>query len=219
MRTSIWFVATAKVGFWPARHLGRKWLFDFNAWKPNLFCLTSLITLVLKSSFKIPELSFSSKLNLGSHIISIAKTASKKIRALICSMKFLFPYVYMYLFKSTYDLAWSIFVISELVHRTVGPSLVASLEPLVHHLNAASLSLFCRYYFGRYSSELAELVPLTYSHGRSTFYSDRLHISVVIPWCYKNSMILESFFPHTARLWNYLSITCFSWHLLSASSF
>ena len=193
--------------------------FWFQCLKTQLVLFDQSNNASAKIIFKIPELSFSSKLNLGSHIISIAKTASKKIRALICSMKFLFPYVSMYLFKSTYDLAWSIFVISELVHRTVGPSLVASLEPLVHHLNAASLSLFCRYYFGRYSSELAELVPLTYSHGRSTFYSDRLHISVVIPWCYKNSMILESFFPHTARLWNYLSITCFSWHLLSASSF
>ena len=41
--------------------------------------------------------------------------------------------------------------------------------------NVASLSLFYRYYFGRCSSELAELVPLPYSQGRSTSYSDRLH--------------------------------------------
>ena len=72
------------------------------------------------------------------------------------------------------------------VCRTVGPSIAASfncrLEPLVHHPNAASLSLFYRYYFGRYSSELAKLVSLPYSHGRSTCYSDRLHdISVTIP--------------------------------------
>ena len=44
--------------------------------------------------------------------------------------------------------------------RTVGPSLAASLEPLAHRRNVASLSLFYRYYFGRCSSELAELVPL-----------------------------------------------------------
>ena len=50
------------------------------------------------------------------------------------------------------------------VHKTVGPSTAASLEPLVHHPNAARLSLFYRYYFGRYSSELVELVPLSYSH-------------------------------------------------------
>ena len=34
-------------------------------------------------------LNFSSKLDWGSYIISIAKTASNKMGALICSMKFL----------------------------------------------------------------------------------------------------------------------------------
>ena len=48
------------------------------------------------------------------------------------------------------------------ISRVVGPLLAASLEPLAHHLNVASLSLFYRYYFGRHSSELAELVPLPY---------------------------------------------------------
>ena len=53
-----------------------------------------------KSSFKIIGLSFSSKLDWGSYIISIAKTASKKIGALIRSMKFLSPDVALYLYKS-----------------------------------------------------------------------------------------------------------------------
>ena len=44
--------------------------------------------------------------------------------------------------------------------RTVGPSLAASLEPLAHHRNVASLIVFYRYYFGRCSSELAQLVFL-----------------------------------------------------------
>ena len=93
--------------------------------------------------------------------------------------------------------------------RIVGPSLTASLEPLAHHQNVASLSLFCRYYFCRYSSELAQLVPLPYSQGRSTHYSDRLHdFSVTIPRCYKD-VYVNSFFPCTARLWNYLPIECF----------
>ena len=54
-----------------------------------------------KSSFKMLELTFSSKLDWGSYIISIAKTASKKIGALIRSMKFLSPEVALYLYKST----------------------------------------------------------------------------------------------------------------------
>ena len=41
-----------------------------------------------KSSFKMLGLTFSSKLDRGSYIISIAKTASKKIGALICSVTF-----------------------------------------------------------------------------------------------------------------------------------
>ena len=54
-----------------------------------------------KSSFKMLGLTFSFNLDWGSYIISIAKTASKKIGALICSMKFLSPEVALYLYKST----------------------------------------------------------------------------------------------------------------------
>ena len=54
-----------------------------------------------KSYFMMLVLTFSSKLDWGSYIISIAKTASKKIGALIRSMKFLSPEVALYLYKST----------------------------------------------------------------------------------------------------------------------
>ena len=78
-----------------------------------------------------------------------------------------------------------------LLHFT---SLAASLEPLAHHQNIASLSLFYRYYFGICSSEIAELVPLPYSRGRSTCYSDRLHdFSVTIPRCDKSVYICQQF--------------------------
>ena len=81
--------------------------------------------------------------------------------------------------------------------RTVVPSL------------GASLNLYYRYYFDRCSSELAQLVPLPFSQGRSTCCSDRLHdFSVTIPRCYKN-VYVNSFFPRTARLWNSLPIECF----------
>ena len=74
------------------------------------------------------------------------------------------------------------------IHRTVGTSLGASLGPLAHCRNVVSLSLFCRYYFGRYSQE------------RYTSYSDRLHdFSVTIPRCYKD-VYVNSFFPGTTRL-------------------
>ena len=86
---------------------GRKQLVDFNLEKFNWFCLTSLIKLVLlmwksmglflsKKHLLKAGVDFLSKLDWGSHIISIAKTASKKIWALIHSMKFLSPEVALY---------------------------------------------------------------------------------------------------------------------------
>ena len=82
------------------------------------------------------------------------------------------------------------------------------LEPLAHHQNVASLSLFYRYHFGRCSSELVQLIPLPFSSGRSTHYSERLHdFSVTIPRCHKD-LYANSFFPRTARLWNSLPIEC-----------
>ena len=62
-----------------------------------------LLGSVLKenSSFKILGLSFSSKLDWGSYITYVAKTASKKIGALILSMKFLSSEVALYIYKFT----------------------------------------------------------------------------------------------------------------------
>ena len=137
-------------------------------------------------------------LSLLNWIGALAKTASKKIGALILSMKFLSPEVALYLYKSSIRPCmeycchvWAgtpscfLELLGKLQKRicmTVGPSFAASLEPLAHRRNVASLSLFYRYYFGRCSSELAELVPLSFSRGRFTRYSDRLHdFSVTIP--------------------------------------
>ena len=101
-----------------------------------------------KSFFKMPKLIFSSKLDWVSEIISVAKTASKKIRALIRFMKFLSPKVVLYLYKSTIcscmeyccnvwagacscclkllDKLW------KRICRNVGPSLSSCLEPFGH---------------------------------------------------------------------------------------
>ena len=54
-----------------------------------------------KASFKMLGLTFSFKLDRGSYIISITKTASRKIGALIHSVNFLSPEVGLYLYKST----------------------------------------------------------------------------------------------------------------------
>ena len=92
---------------------------------------------------------------------------------------------------------------------SVGPSLAASHEPLAHQCNVVSLSLFYRCYFGRCSSELAQLVPLPFSRGRFTCYPDRLHdFSVTSPRFYKD-VYGNSFFPCIDILGNSLPIECF----------
>ena len=156
---------------------GRKWLVDFNAGKTQLVSFdrsknTGAIDVKMdgsvleeKTSLKMLGLTFSSKLDWGSYIDSIAKTASKKIGALIRSMKFLSPEVALYLYKSTirpcmeycchvWAGAPSCYLellnnLHKRICRTVRPLLAASLEPLAHLRNVATLSLFNRYYFGR----------------------------------------------------------------------
>ena len=92
--------------------------------------------------------------------------------------------------------------------RTIGPSLAASLEPLTHRWNVASLSLFYRYFFGRCSSELAQLVPRTFSRGGLIVILIDCMICVTISRCYKD-VYVNSFFLHTAKLLNYLPKECF----------
>ena len=101
-----------------------------------------------KTSFKMLGLTLSSKLDWGSYIVSIAKTASKKIGALIRSMKLLSPEVALYLYKSTIHPcteycchvcggAPSCYLelldkLRKRICRTVDPSLTASLGLLAH---------------------------------------------------------------------------------------
>ena len=145
---------------------GKKWLVDFNAgktqlvsfdWSKNTVAIDVKMdgsALEEKTSFKILGLTFSSKLDWGSYIVSNVKIASKKIGALTRSIKFLSPDVALYLYKSTiwpcmeycchvWAGAPSCYLelqdkLQKGICSTVGPSLAASLEPLAHRRNAAS---------------------------------------------------------------------------------
>ena len=75
-------------------------LFDQSSSNGSIDLKMDGIVLEEKSSFKMLGLIFSSKLGWGSYIISVAKTASKNIGALICSTKFFSPEVALYLYKS-----------------------------------------------------------------------------------------------------------------------
>ena len=133
----------------------KKWLVDFNAGKTQLVSFdrsnnTSAIDVKMgdgsvleeKSSFKMLQLTFTSKLDWGSYIISIAKTSSKKIGALICSMKFIFPEVAVskstifpcmeyccHVWAGTPTWYWELLdKLEKRICGTVGPSRATSLE-------------------------------------------------------------------------------------------
>ena len=148
---------------------GRKWLLDFNAGKTQLvmFDRSNNIDTVdvkvdgsvleEKSSFKIMGFTFSSKLHWDFYIIFIAKTYSKKIGALVCSLKFISPEAALHLYKSTIRLfmeycchVWAgapscyselLDKLQKRICRAVGPSLVVSLEPLAHRPHVVRLRI------------------------------------------------------------------------------
>ena len=92
---------------------GKKGLIDFSAGKTQLVLFersdnsdsvdvkTDGSFLEEKSSFTMLGLTFSFKLDWGYYIISITKTTSKKIGAVIHAMKFLSAEVALYLYKPT----------------------------------------------------------------------------------------------------------------------
>ena len=138
---------------------GKKLLIDFNAGKTQLVFFDRSNnngsidvkmdgSVLEETSFPILGTTFSSKLDWGSYFISIAKTASKKVGALIHSIKFFSPEVALYLYKSTISPCmeccchiWAgtpscylelLDKQQKRICRTVGPSLTASLETLAH---------------------------------------------------------------------------------------
>ena len=106
MWSVIWRVAVTRIGFWTWIWSTRHWTGAGSGLLISMLEKLSFVWLVYnngaidmkmygsglqeKFSFKMLGLTFSSKLNWCSYIISVAKTASKKIEALIHSMKFLF---------------------------------------------------------------------------------------------------------------------------------
>ena len=71
-------------------------------------------------------------------------------------------------FPFSFSLIWDKNLRSKNVDQSQNHCGYVADEPWVHGGKFAILSLFNRYYFGRCSSELAELVPLPYFCGRYT---------------------------------------------------
>ena len=121
-----------------------------------------------------------SNLDWSSYIISIGKAASKKIEPSFVLWNSFFLRL-LCVYKSTIQPciencchvwvgARSCYLelidkLQKRIFRTVDPSLDISLDPFAHRRNVASLSFSYKYYFGRCSSELAELVSFSILKG------------------------------------------------------
>ena len=94
--------------------------------------------------------------------------------------------------------------------RLIGDSsLTSSLQSLGLRRNVACLSLFYRYYHGKCSTELANIVPRPLTFSRSTRLQSSSHCyQVTIPRC-RTSYYASSFFPRISGLWNSLPLSCF----------
>ena len=100
----------------------------------------------------------------------------------------------------------------KILHQIVcaDPSIAASLKPLAHHRNVASLSFFYCYYLvdvylnwlNFFHFLILVTVPLVIVMGSIIF------LSPFLDRCYKDDYV-NSFFPCIARPWNSLPAECF----------
>ena len=91
----------------------------------------------------------------------------------------------------------------------VGSGLSACLQALLHGKDVASLCLFYNNYYGKCSSELADLVPSKRVTLRRTRFSEQMHRHTVIsPMC-RTKFYQSSFIPRTTTLFKSLTNECF----------
>ena len=216
---------------------GSQWLVTFNSAKTKLLSVNryrnsddipiSMADSVLteSSSFRLLGLTFSKDLTWNDYIKSIAKSAAMKVGSLYRARQYLSSECILHLYKSlirpcmeycchiwggaSADVLGLLDSIQKRIANIVGPTLAATLQPLSHRRDVASLSLFYKYYHGRCSAELLSLVPPPKVAKRVTRLSANSHpFTVAVPTC-KKSFYSSSFFPRTSVLWNSLPLSCF----------
>ena len=124
---------------------------------------------------KLLGLKCASDLKWNAYVACVAMEAARMVGSFYRSRKYLTPHALLYLYKSEIRLRmeycchlWAgcsqqalslLDRIQSRMRGLVGDELFASLPPLSHRRNVASLSLFYRYFQGKCSEELHSLVP------------------------------------------------------------
>ena len=216
---------------------GDRWLVSFNASKTKLLSINKfrdpILPPIAMNGHEVPEssnvrllgLSLTNNFSWNGYIESIAKLTAMKVGSLYRVRNFLSPASILYIYKSTIRPCmeycchlWAgasaecLHLLDRIQNRIIniiGPELASDLQSLSHRRNVASLSLFYRYFHGRCSNELHELVPPPKTFFRVTRHSSQAHPYCVKVPCCKKGIYYSSFFPRTATLWNSLPSYCF----------
>ena len=174
---------------------------------------------------KLLGLKFTPDLKWNSYIESVAKETAKMVGSLHRSKRYLTPPAILYLYKSQIRPRmeycchiWagsaqtslsSLDAVQKRLRSLVGDELFGTLQPLSHRRDVSSLSLLYRYFHGRCSDELRQMVPPLKEFVRSTRLARSSHQYVLdIPKA-KSNFHSQSFFPRTAGIWNRLPQSSF----------
>ena len=176
------------------------------------------------SSLNILGVSFSPDLSWKDHIISLAKSASKKLGVLSRLQTFFNPAQLLTLYRGfirpcmEYNShVWGGSTHTALLNRVESKAfrlinsrpLTDSLQPLSLRRNVASLSLFYRYYHGHCSSELSESIPPPLRRVRNTRLAANSHPFSVQLSNARVNRYSQSFMHATGQLWNCLPLSVF----------
>ena len=192
-----------------------------NSYPPIIFEDNSIEPL---SSINILGIQISSKFSWRSHIIQIAKSASKKLGVLFRCRKFftsaqLFK-LYIGLIRPCLEYCshiWgsspAVFLLDRVQSKAIrlinDHSLTSSLDSLSLRREVASLSLFYRYYFGHCSAELRDRVPRPLRRPRCTRQAVASHQYSVELCNHRIERCSDCFFPSTSVAWNSLPAAVF----------
>nr|CAI5847674.1 unnamed protein product [Callosobruchus analis] len=177
--------------------------------------------LVESPSIKLLGISINNNMSWHDHVATIAKTASQKLGVLFRCRKLYTPEQLLLLYKAQIrpsleycSHVWgcapkhSLKLLDSIQNRAVKlidtDNLTKDLHSLDHRRRVAGLTLFYRFYHGRCSSELSQIITPKAVRTRNT--RDALHahpyqVEVPTP---RTSLLQHSFFWKTSTLWNEL---------------
>ena len=176
------------------------------------------------SSLQILGVSFSRDLSWKEHIISLAKSASKKLGVLYRLRNYFSPSQLLSLYRGLVRpcMEYSSHVWGASPHTSIldkvelkafrliaSPPLTNNLQSLSLRRNVASLSLFYRYYNSHCSSELSNSMPPPLRRPCSTRLSSNSHLHSVQLSNPRINRYSQAFIYSTGSLWNTLPQTIF----------